>query len=60
MEGLLRSNGQKAVVVVATDGESSDGDIASAMTPLRVKSFFFELRFPSLMTLLYRIFQFGL
>lgn len=36
MEGLLRSNGQRAVVVIATDGESSDGDIAAAMTPLRV------------------------
>jgi hypothetical protein len=36
MEPLLRSNGQRAVVVIATDGESSDGDIAAAMTPLRV------------------------
>lgn len=37
VEGMLRSNGQKAVVVIATDGESSDGDIADAMRPLQVK-----------------------
>ena len=34
MEGWLRSTGQKAVVVIATDGESSDGDLAQAMKPL--------------------------
>ena len=31
----LRSNGQRAVVVIATDGESSDGDIAQAMRRLQ-------------------------
>ena len=31
----LRASGQKAVIVIATDGESSDGDIAAAMAPLR-------------------------
>ena len=34
MEPHLRANGQRAVVVIATDGESSDGDIAAAMKPL--------------------------
>ena len=31
----LRSNGQKACLIIATDGESSDGDIAEAMRPLK-------------------------
>jgi hypothetical protein len=31
----LRLNGQKACLVIATDGESSDGDIAEAMRPLK-------------------------
>jgi len=31
----LEANNQKAVVVIATDGEASDGDIARAMAPLR-------------------------
>jgi len=31
----LRANGQKACVVIATDGESSDGDIATALRPLQ-------------------------
>ena len=35
MEPYLRSVGQKVVVVIATDGESSDGDIAAAMAPLK-------------------------
>ena len=30
----LRSRNHMAVVVIATDGESSDGDIATAMRPL--------------------------
>lgn len=34
MEQQLRANNQKACVVIATDGESSDGDIATAMRPL--------------------------
>jgi hypothetical protein len=35
MEPQLRANGQKACVIIATDGESSDGDIITAMQPLR-------------------------
>lgn len=35
MEPQLRANYQKACVVIATDGESSDGDIATAMRPLQ-------------------------
>lgn len=35
MEGRLRAAGQKACVIIATDGESSDGDIVTAMQPLR-------------------------
>jgi len=31
----LRHNGQKACLIIATDGESSDGDIATAMRPLK-------------------------
>lgn len=34
MEGYLRSVNQKVVVVIATDGESSDGDVATALKPL--------------------------
>ncbi len=36
MEPQLRAAGQKACVMIATDGESSDGDIASAMRPLQM------------------------
>lgn len=35
MAPALRANGQKACVVIATDGESSDGEIAAAMRPLK-------------------------
>jgi len=31
----LRSNGQLAVLVIATDGESSDGDVAAALAQLK-------------------------
>lgn len=31
----LERNGQKAVLMIATDGESSDGDLAAAMAPLK-------------------------
>jgi len=31
----LRASGRKAVLVIATDGESSDGDLAQAMRPLQ-------------------------
>lgn len=34
IEPQLRANGHKAVVVIATDGESSDGNIVDAMRPL--------------------------
>ena len=34
LEPQLRSSGQKACVVIATDGESSDGDIVAALRPL--------------------------
>ena len=34
MQGQLRANNQKACVVIMTDGESSDGDLAAAMKPL--------------------------
>ena len=32
---VLRANNQKAAVIIATDGESSDGDLADAMKPLQ-------------------------
>ncbi len=35
-ENRLRQNGQRAVIVIATDGESSDGDIIQALKPLEV------------------------
>ena len=35
MELTLRANNQRVAVVIATDGESSDGDIAAAMAPLQ-------------------------
>mmetsp|Transcript_9833 Transcript_9833/g.14809 ORF Transcript_9833/g.14809 Transcript_9833/m.14809 type:complete len:242 (+) Transcript_9833:460-1185(+) len=35
MEPTLRQQDQKAVVVIATDGESSDGDIITALRPLQ-------------------------
>ena len=34
IQHLLRQSGQKACVIIATDGESTDGDLASAMRPL--------------------------
>lgn len=34
IEPTLRANGQKACIIIATDGESSDGNIAEAMKPL--------------------------
>ena len=33
MEPQLRANGHKAAVVICTDGESSDGDVAAALAP---------------------------
>ena len=32
---FLRATGQRVAVIIATDGESSDGDIAAAMAPLK-------------------------
>jgi hypothetical protein len=34
-ENELRSTGRRACVVIATDGESTDGDLADAMRPLQ-------------------------
>lgn len=34
VERELRANGQRAVVVIASDGESSDGNVAEALRPL--------------------------
>ena len=34
-ESELRRTGQKACIIIATDGESSDGDLAKAMAPLQ-------------------------
>lgn len=34
VEQELRARGQKAVVMIATDGESSDGNVAEALRPL--------------------------
>ena len=35
MENELREYGQKATVVIATDGEATDGDVSDAMRPLQ-------------------------
>jgi len=35
MEQQLRANGHKAVIVICTDGEASDGDLAQALAPLK-------------------------
>ncbi len=35
VEGQLRAAGQKACVVICTDGESSDGDVREALRPLK-------------------------
>ena len=35
LEPHLRATGQKAVIIIATDGKSSDGDIIAAMSPLQ-------------------------
>jgi hypothetical protein len=35
LEPSLRANGQVACVVIATDGEASDGDVADALRPLK-------------------------
>ena len=40
IERELRANNQKAVVVIATDGESSDGNVAEALRPLTEVSTF--------------------
>ena len=34
IEGQLRANGQQAMLVIATDGEASDGDVVQALRPL--------------------------
>lgn len=35
MEQSLRQNGHKAVIVICTDGEASDGNLAEALAPLK-------------------------
>eukprot|EP01035_Chromulina_nebulosa_P023068 gene23068-29890_t len=35
IEPILRANQQRACVMIATDGESSDGDVAEALRPLQ-------------------------
>ena len=35
VEAQLRSNGQVATVIICTDGEASDGNIADALKPLK-------------------------
>ncbi len=35
LEPQLRASGQKACIIIATDGESSDGDVAEALKPLK-------------------------
>ena len=35
LEPFLRATNKKVAVIIATDGESSDGDIAQAMAPLK-------------------------
>jgi len=44
IEESLQSKGQKACVIIATDGESSDGDIAEAMRPLNLLPCFVVVR----------------
>lgn len=34
-EAQLRAKGQKALLIIATDGEASDGNVAAAMRPLK-------------------------
>ena len=35
VHSYLQDNGQKAAVIIATDGLSTDGDVAEAMKPLQ-------------------------
>ena len=34
MEPALKANGHKAAIIICTDGESSDGDVAAALNQL--------------------------
>jgi hypothetical protein len=34
IEDQLRANGQRAIVIIATDGEATDGNVAEALKPL--------------------------
>lgn len=43
-EGMLRASAQKAAVIVFTDGESSDGDVATAMRRLQTLPCFVIIR----------------
>ncbi len=35
LEPILRANAQKAVLIIITDGEASDGDVMQALRPLQ-------------------------
>jgi hypothetical protein len=37
MTPMLRQNGQRVVVTIASDGESSDGNVAHALRALQVR-----------------------
>ena len=45
MESTLRENGQRACVIIATDGESSDGDIAAVGDDDNDNDYYFVLYF---------------
>ena len=44
MESQLRANGHKAAVIICTDGEASDGDVAAALKPLHALPVWVVLR----------------
>ncbi len=44
-ETYLRSTGKKACIIIATDGESSDGDVAKVLEPLKSLPVWVVLRF---------------
>lgn len=44
MESQLRANGHKAAIIIATDGEASDGDVAAALRPLHALPVWVVLR----------------
>ena len=44
IEPQLRAAGQQAALVIATDGESSDGDVVAALRPLASLPVFVSVR----------------